>query len=374
MTYPPKGQIDVTRRWLADAVAAIRGHAAGGAGGQHRRHARHVPGARDRRRRPSIAPGTYIYSDRYMAAHGVGTLADCALRVRRHRGVAADRRPRHHRRRLEELLLRPDGARGYGAILEHPRPRWRSSARSTAMSTCRAAATSRGSATGSPSSPTMPAPSATCMTASMASAATGWSGSSRSRRAAGYSRRHVPCYPADRKGIFRRRTHRALGLSLGVAALGPSSRHRPGLRGRRRRNMSRFLYIYARPITRFRCCSGSRSRPHDLHADVAGKCGCSRSMIENRPAASASSCRASRKSSPSSPTAIRCAASSDLAEADPYEWDGLIPTCGSAALSRCDRGRPGAHHLCPGAGGGGLGPADLVYLRHPVASASRSSW
>ncbi len=65
-------------------------------------------------------PGTYIYSDRYMAAHGVGTLADCALRI----VATVVSRPTADRAIIDagskSFSSDPMGLAGHGAILEHP--------------------------------------------------------------------------------------------------------------------------------------------------------------------------------------------------------------------------------------------------------------
>ena len=80
MTYPPKGQTEVTQVWMADALKAlgVAGMTAervstGGTPDLYRAH--HVTVATEHR------PGTYIYSDRYQAGNGVGTLDDCAIRI-----------------------------------------------------------------------------------------------------------------------------------------------------------------------------------------------------------------------------------------------------------------------------------------------------
>ena len=119
MTYPPKGQIDVTRRWLADAVAAIRAMQLEvpviSTGGTPEMYRAHEIGLSTEHR-----PGTYIYSDRYMAAHGVGTLADCALRI----VATVVSRPTADRAIIDagskSFSSDPMGLEGYGAILEHP--------------------------------------------------------------------------------------------------------------------------------------------------------------------------------------------------------------------------------------------------------------
>jgi D-serine deaminase-like pyridoxal phosphate-dependent protein len=80
MTYPPKGQIETTRAWLTEAIHQLQlaglncEHVSvGGTPEMYRAH--EIDVATEHR------PGTYIYSDRYMVANGVGTFADCALKV-----------------------------------------------------------------------------------------------------------------------------------------------------------------------------------------------------------------------------------------------------------------------------------------------------
>ena len=66
-------------------------------------------------------PGTYIYSDRYMVAHGVGTLEDCALRI----VTTVVSRPTAARAILDAgsktLSSDPMGLEGYGQVLEYPK-------------------------------------------------------------------------------------------------------------------------------------------------------------------------------------------------------------------------------------------------------------
>jgi D-serine deaminase-like pyridoxal phosphate-dependent protein len=119
MTYPPRAQIGVTRHWLGDAVAAIRAMqlevpvvSVGGTPDMYRAHEIDVS--------TEHRPGTYIYSDRYMAAHGVGTLADCALRI----VATVVSRPTADRAIIDagskSFSADPMGLEGYGAVLEHP--------------------------------------------------------------------------------------------------------------------------------------------------------------------------------------------------------------------------------------------------------------
>jgi D-serine deaminase-like pyridoxal phosphate-dependent protein len=119
MTYAPKGRTAQTSAWLSEAVAACgrRGLAVevvstGGTPDLYR--AREVACATEHR------PGTYIYSDRYMAAHGVGTLEDCAIRVL----ATVVSRPTAGRAILDAgsktLSSDPMGLEGYGHVLEYP--------------------------------------------------------------------------------------------------------------------------------------------------------------------------------------------------------------------------------------------------------------
>ncbi|MCP8940392.1 alanine racemase [Alsobacter sp. SYSU M60028] len=85
MTYPPKGRIEHTARYLAEAVARLR--AAGlepgvvSVGGTPDMYRAHEFGLTSLGVTQEHRPGTYIFSDRYMAAHGVGGIEDCALRI-----------------------------------------------------------------------------------------------------------------------------------------------------------------------------------------------------------------------------------------------------------------------------------------------------
>jgi D-serine deaminase-like pyridoxal phosphate-dependent protein len=80
MTYPPKGQIELTRSGLTEALQLLK--AAGleaehvSVGGTPEMYRAHEIGVTTEHR-----PGTYIYSDRYMVANGIGTFADCALKI-----------------------------------------------------------------------------------------------------------------------------------------------------------------------------------------------------------------------------------------------------------------------------------------------------
>jgi D-serine deaminase-like pyridoxal phosphate-dependent protein len=80
MTYPAHGQTAATAAWLESARAALAeagidpGRAStGGTPDLYRAH--EVACATEHR------PGTYIYSDRFQVAQGVGSLEDCALRI-----------------------------------------------------------------------------------------------------------------------------------------------------------------------------------------------------------------------------------------------------------------------------------------------------
>ncbi|HEY4161833.1 MAG TPA: D-TA family PLP-dependent enzyme [Dongiaceae bacterium] len=80
MTYPPLGQILEVRNRLQAVKAAIE-HAGIAVpqisiGGTPEMYRAGEYGVETEHR-----PGTYIYSDRYMAARGVGTLDDCALKI-----------------------------------------------------------------------------------------------------------------------------------------------------------------------------------------------------------------------------------------------------------------------------------------------------
>lgn len=120
MTYAPKGTTAATSAWLAEAVAACdrKGLAVavvstGGTPDLYR--AREVAAATEHR------PGTYIYSDRYMVAHGVGTLEDCAIRI----VTTVVSRPTEGRAILDAgsktLSSDPMGLEGYGYLLEYPK-------------------------------------------------------------------------------------------------------------------------------------------------------------------------------------------------------------------------------------------------------------
>jgi D-serine deaminase-like pyridoxal phosphate-dependent protein len=81
MTYPPKNSVAKTNAWLTEAVdlckrsqLAVETVSNGGTPDLYSAH--EVTVATEHR------PGTYIYSDRnHVETHGLGALADCALRV-----------------------------------------------------------------------------------------------------------------------------------------------------------------------------------------------------------------------------------------------------------------------------------------------------
>jgi D-serine deaminase-like pyridoxal phosphate-dependent protein len=119
MTYPAKGRTAETAAWLEAAVAAL---AAGGlepevvsTGGTPDLYRAHEVKAATEHR-----PGTYIYSDRYQAQQGVGTLDDCALRIL----STVVSRPSDGRAILDagSKTLSSDtlGLEGFGHILEYP--------------------------------------------------------------------------------------------------------------------------------------------------------------------------------------------------------------------------------------------------------------
>jgi D-serine deaminase-like pyridoxal phosphate-dependent protein len=120
MTYAPKGTTAATSAWLTEAVAAcerkglsVETVSTGGTPDLYR--AREVVPATEHR------PGTYIYSDRYMVTHGVGTLEDCAIRI----VATIVSRPTAGRAILDAgsktLSSDPMGLEGYGQILEYPK-------------------------------------------------------------------------------------------------------------------------------------------------------------------------------------------------------------------------------------------------------------
>jgi D-serine deaminase-like pyridoxal phosphate-dependent protein len=120
MTYAPKGTTAATSAWLTEAVAAcerkglsVETVSTGGTPDLYR--AREVAPATEHR------PGTYIYSDRYMVTHGVGTLEDCAIRI----VATIVSRPTAGRAILDAgsktLSSDPMGLEGYGQILEYPK-------------------------------------------------------------------------------------------------------------------------------------------------------------------------------------------------------------------------------------------------------------
>lgn len=119
MCYPVKGDVEATGHWLAEAIEACSrigltppGVSSGGSPDLYRAH--EVTAATEHR------PGTYIYSDRSLVAHGHGTFENCALRV--HATVvshaALDRWVIDAgSKSLSSDLL---GLTGHGHIVEHP--------------------------------------------------------------------------------------------------------------------------------------------------------------------------------------------------------------------------------------------------------------
>jgi len=119
MTYAPKGQTAKTSAWLAEAVAlcaqaGIPADVVSTGGTPDLYRAREVAAATEHR------PGTYIYSDRYMVTHGVGTLDDCAIRI----VTTVVSRPITGRAIVDAgsktLSSDPMGLEGFGAIVEYP--------------------------------------------------------------------------------------------------------------------------------------------------------------------------------------------------------------------------------------------------------------
>jgi D-serine deaminase-like pyridoxal phosphate-dependent protein len=119
MTYPAKGGTEATAAWLGEAKALLA--AAGleptivSTGGTPDLYRAHRVGAATEHR-----PGTYIYSDRFQASVGVGTLDDCALRVL----TTVVSRPNEDRLVLDagSKTLSGDtlGLEGYGHVVEYP--------------------------------------------------------------------------------------------------------------------------------------------------------------------------------------------------------------------------------------------------------------
>jgi D-serine deaminase-like pyridoxal phosphate-dependent protein len=119
MTYPPKGQPSVTQAWLAEAKAVVEGAGLacptisnGGTPDLYRAH--EVSVATEHR------PGTYIYSDRYQAREGVGTLDDCAIRIL----TTVVSRPRDARAIFDAgsktFSSDPMGFGDFGHVVEYP--------------------------------------------------------------------------------------------------------------------------------------------------------------------------------------------------------------------------------------------------------------
>jgi D-serine deaminase-like pyridoxal phosphate-dependent protein len=120
MTYAPKGKTKEPSAWLEEAILACERKglpaaivSTGGTVDLYR--AREVVPATEHR------PGTYIYSDRYMVAHGVGTLDDCAIRI----VTTVVSRPTAERAILDAgsktLSSDPMDLEGHGYLLEYPK-------------------------------------------------------------------------------------------------------------------------------------------------------------------------------------------------------------------------------------------------------------
>jgi len=120
MTYPAAGGTAATRAWLEAALARL-GEAGieagvvstGGTPDLYRAHEAAPPATEHR-------PGTYVYSDRFQASVGVGTLEDCALRVL----TTVVSRPTADRAILDagSKTLSSDtlGLQGFGHVAEYP--------------------------------------------------------------------------------------------------------------------------------------------------------------------------------------------------------------------------------------------------------------
>ena len=119
MTYPAKGGTAATAAWL-DAARDLLARSGlepqiVSTGGTPDLYAAHeVRSATEHR------PGTYIYSDRYQAANGLGTLEDCALRVL----TTVVSHPTGKRLILDAgsktISSDTQGMEGFGHVLEYP--------------------------------------------------------------------------------------------------------------------------------------------------------------------------------------------------------------------------------------------------------------
>jgi D-serine deaminase-like pyridoxal phosphate-dependent protein len=120
MTYPPKNSAAKTNAWLTEAVdlckrSGLDVETVSNGGTPDLYSAYEVTIATEHR------PGTYIYSDRnHVETHGLGSLADCALKVQTR--VVSHAAPDRcvidaGSKSLSSDLL---GLNGYGRILEHP--------------------------------------------------------------------------------------------------------------------------------------------------------------------------------------------------------------------------------------------------------------
>jgi D-serine deaminase-like pyridoxal phosphate-dependent protein len=122
MTYPPTGQIEKTRAWLHHALGLLKAAGLNAAnisvGGTPEMYRAHEIGLSTEHR-----PGTYIYSDRYMVANGIGTFGDCALKI----VTTVVSRPTADRAIVDagSKTLSSDlmGFEDYGHIVEYPSAR-----------------------------------------------------------------------------------------------------------------------------------------------------------------------------------------------------------------------------------------------------------
>ena len=119
MTYPPAGQIPLTQSWFAAALDGL-GQAGLEAsttsiGGTPEMYRSHELAFKHEHR-----PGTYIYSDRMMVRAGVGSIANCALKII----ATVVSRPTPDRAIIDagSKTLSSDlgGFADYGLVLEYP--------------------------------------------------------------------------------------------------------------------------------------------------------------------------------------------------------------------------------------------------------------
>jgi D-serine deaminase-like pyridoxal phosphate-dependent protein len=122
MVYPERGKVEQNRAWLGEALAALarsgleaKTVSVGGTPDMYRAH--------ELEHSTEHRPGTYIYSDRAIAAAGVGTLDDTALRI----VATVVSRPTSDRAILDagSKTLSSDlmGFADHGVILEYPKAR-----------------------------------------------------------------------------------------------------------------------------------------------------------------------------------------------------------------------------------------------------------